>query len=207
ASLPVRVLPLRDAVPAVARFEMLTTEPPRREDPNKPDSPLKPAVALADFQFAPVSQAVVPLAIRVPADVQISAIDAIIGADLVPQPLASASGTRTWTAPLRFTVASAVTLAPPGEPTKVARKASAMLSVTVQRHPLFTGPVSLRLDGLPQGFAAAPVVVPADQTVAVISVAVPENAAVGDVPSVTAAATLENGSVLAAGTPVRLTIE
>ena len=207
ASLPVRVLPLRDSVPAVARFEMLTTEPPRREDPNKPDSPLKPAVALADFQFAPTAQSVVTLAIRVPSDVQVSAIDAIIGADLVPQPLAPASGTRTWTAPLRFTVSNAVTLVPPAEPTKAARKASAMVSVTVQRHPLFTGPVSVRLDGLPQGFAATPVVVPADQVTAVIAVAIPENAAVGDVPNVTATATLENGSVLVAGVPVRLTAE
>jgi hypothetical protein len=201
------VLPLRDSVPAVARFEMLTTEPPRREDPNKPDSPLKPAVALADFQFAPIAQSVVTLAIRVPSDVQVSAIDAIIGADLVPQPLAPASGTRTWTAPLRFTVSNAVTLVPPAEPTKAARKASAMVSVTVQRHPLFTGPVSVRLDGLPQGFAATPVVVPADQVTAVIAVAIPENAAVGDVPNVTATATLENVSVLVAGVPVRLTAE
>ncbi|MEY3175648.1 MAG: hypothetical protein RLZZ436_3562 [Planctomycetota bacterium] len=207
ASLPVRVLPLRDSIPAVARFEMLTTEPPRREDPNKPDSPLKPAVALADFQFAPSSQTVVSLAIRVPSDVQVPAIDAIIGADLVPQPLAPASGTRTWTAPLRFTIASAVTLAPPTEPTKAARKASAMVSITVQRHPLFTGPVTVRLDGLPQGTTAAPVVVPADQSTAVLTVAIPENAAVGDVPNVTATATLENGSVLAAGAPVKLTVE
>jgi hypothetical protein len=82
-----------------------------------------------------------------------------------------------------------------------------MVSITVQRHPLFTGPVTVRLDGLPQGTTAAPVVVPADQSTAVLTVAIPENAAVGDVPNVTATATLENGSVLAAGAPVKLTVE
>jgi hypothetical protein len=51
------------------------------------------------------------------------------------------------------------------------------------------------------------VVVPADQVTAVIAVAIPENAAVGDVPNVTATATLENVSVLVAGVPVRLTAE
>jgi hypothetical protein len=207
ANLPVKVLPLRDSVPEVARFEMLTTEPVRREDPNKPDSPLKPTVALADFQFAPVTQPVISLAIRVPSDVQVTTFDAIIGVDLVPQPLAPAAGTRAWTAPLRFTIASAVTLTSPTEPVKAARKASAMVTVAVQRHPLFTQAVMVRLDGLPQGFAAAPVSVPADQTAAVISVAIPENAAVGEVPAVTATATLENGSVIASGVPVKLIVE
>lgn len=205
--LPVRVLPLRDNVPAVVRFEMLTTEPPRREDPNKPDSPLKPAISLSDFQFAPVSQSVVPLSIRVPTDTAVSVLDAVLGADLVPQPLAPASGTRIWTAPLRFSVVNAVTLTAPAEPSKGARKGAAMVSVTVQRHPLFAGPVTVRLDGLPQGFAAAPAVILADQTAAVLTVSIPEGAAVGEVPNVTAAALHESGSVLTAGTPVKLIVE
>jgi hypothetical protein len=207
ASLPVRILPLRDSIPGVVRFEMITTEPVRREDPNKPDSPLKPAVALADFQFAPVAATVVPLAIRVPSDVAVPVIDAVIGADLVPQPLAPATATRIWTAPLRFTVASAVALTAPADAVKAARKTSATVPVTVQRHPLFSGPVTVRIDGLPQGFTAAPVVVPADQTTATLTVAIPEAATVGEVPNLTATALLENGSILAAGTPVKLVAE
>jgi hypothetical protein len=77
----------------------------------------------------------------------------------------------------------------------------------VQRHPLFVGPVTVRLDGLPQGFAAAPAVIPADQTAAVLTVSIPEGAAVGEVPNVTAAALHESGSVLTAGTPVKLIVE
>jgi hypothetical protein len=207
ASLPLKVLPLRDSIPGVVRFEMITTEPVRREDPNKPDSPLKPTVALADFQFAPVAQTVVPLAIRVPSDVAVPVIDAVIGADLVPQPLAPATATRIWTAPLRFAIASAVTLGAPADAVKAARKASATISVTVQRHPLFSGPITVRIDGLPQGFAAASVVVPADQTTAMLTIAIPEAAAVGEVPNLTATALLENGSVLATGTPVKLIVE
>ena len=52
AVLPVRVLPLMEQTPPFVRFEMMTTEPVRLEDPNKPDSPKKPGITLNEFQFA-----------------------------------------------------------------------------------------------------------------------------------------------------------
>ncbi len=64
--IPVRVIPLTDIATPVVRFDMITTEPSRRTDPNKPDSPLKPMVALEELQFGNIVDGSFSLRLQVP---------------------------------------------------------------------------------------------------------------------------------------------
>ena len=207
ATISVRIIPLGDQVPAYARFEMMTTEVARREDPNKPDSPLKPQVSLDDFQFGPTSQGVFPLTVRVPADTPSSTIDSVISADFVPQPLAAASGSRSWTAPLVLAVDDAVLVIAPAEPSKGTKATTVNIAGTIRRHPFFSEAVTVVLDGLPQGYAAAPVAVAADQTAFTVAITVPESAVPGEVPNLSVRIQHANGATISKPTPVKLVIE
>ena len=207
ATISVRVIPLTDPVPAYVRFEMMTTEIARREDPNKPDSPLKPQVSLDDFQFGPTSQGVFPLTVRVPADTPSSTIDSVISADFVPQPLAAASGSRSWTAPLVLTVDDAVLVNAPAEPAKGKKATTVNIAGTIRRHPFFSEAVTVVMDGLPQGYAAAPIAVAADQTAFTLAVTVPESAAPSEVPNLSVRVQHANGATISKPVAVKLIIE
>jgi len=207
ATIPVRVIPLTDQIPAYVRFDLMTTEVARKEDPAKPDSPLKPMVALADFQFGPVGQAVFPLTLRVPADVPSPIIDAVISAEFVPQPLASTSGSRSWTAPISLYVDDATMLTASAEPIKGAKNSSVTVTGTLSRHPSFAEPVSVVLDGLPQGFAAAPIAVAADQTMFSLAVMIPEAATAGEVPNLTLRVQHASGSTISKAVPLKIVVE
>lgn len=183
STLPVRVIPVAPTIPPVVRFEMVTTEVQRREDPNKPDSPLKPMVGLDAFQFGRVAEGLFPLAVRVPLDTPSTVIDAVVSADFVNQPLAASSGTRAWSAPIAFSVDNAVSVVRPAEPVATPKNAKVLITGTLQRHPLYREGVTVSLEGLPAGFQAAPVQVPADQSVFSVEVTVPEVAA-GEIPNV-----------------------
>jgi hypothetical protein len=207
ATIPVRVIPLTEQIPAYVRFDLMTTEVARKEDPSKPDSPLKPMVSLTDFQFGPVGQAVFPLTLRVPVDVPSPIIDAVISAEFVPQPLAPASGSRSWTAPISLYVDDATTLTASAEPTKGAKNSSVNVTGTLNRHPSFSEPVSVVLDGLPQGFAAAPVSVAADQTTFSLAVMIPEAAVAGEVSNLTVRVQHPSGSTISQAVPVKIVVE
>jgi len=203
----VRVIPLFEQVAPYVRFEMITTEPARREDPNKPDSPLKPLVGLEEFQFGPVAQGVFPLTIRVPSDTPSSTIDTVISADFVAQPLAPASGPKSWTAPMVLFVDDAVTVTASAEPLKAMKATTVNFTGSIRRHPLFTEPVTIMLDGLPQGYTATPATVAADQTTFSVAVMIPEAAAVGEVPNLTLRAQFATGATISKPAAVKLLIE
>ncbi len=184
AVIPVQVLSLTEQSPPFVRFEMLTTETIRREDPNKPDSPIKPNVALNEFQFGPVSQGVFALTVRVPTDTPSSIIDGVISADFVSQPLASGTGSKAWTAPIAFFIDDAVTVASPAD-AKGTKSSTATISGTLQRHPSYDGEFTVVLDGLPKDYAAAPATAAAGQSAFTLMVTIPESATPGDVPNLT----------------------
>lgn len=207
ATISVRVIPLTEQVPAYARFEMTTTEVARREDPNNPTSPLKPQVSLDDFQFGPTSQGVFPLTVRVPADTPSSTIDTVISADFVPQPLAAASGSRSWTAPLVLAVDDAVLVNAPAEPAKGTKATTVNITGTIRRHPFFNEAVTVVLDGLPQGYTAAPVAVAADQAAFALAITVPESAAPGEVPNLSVRVQHANGATISKPVAVKLIVE
>jgi hypothetical protein len=206
-TIPVRVIPLTEQIPAFVRFEMITAEPSRREDPNKPDSPLKPVVSLEEFQFGPVTQGVFPLKLRVPVDTPSATIDAVISADFVAQPLAAASGSKSWTAPILFFVDDAATVIPAAEPVKGTKTATVNLSGTIQRHPLFNEAVTVVIDGLPQGFSASPAAVMADETSFTLAVTIPETAAAGEVPNLVLRVQHANGNTISKPVAARLIVE
>ncbi len=207
ATLSVQVLPLQETLPGLARFDMLTTEPRRREDPNKPDSPLKPAVGLAEFQFAAVRTAVTPLTINVPLDTPSKVIDAVVSAEFVDQPLAPEGPVKAWTAPIRFTVENAVTASAPAEPVKAKKATMVTLPVAVRRNPLFREPVSVVLEGLPAGITATPASVAAEHSTADLAVSIADNAAAGEVAGITAKVLAAGGQIIQMGIPVRLVVE
>ena len=206
AVLPVRVLPLTELTPPFVRFEMTTTEPVRLEDPNKPDSPRKPGIALNEFQFSPVSQGVTNLTIRVPTDTPSTAIDVVISADFVTQPLASGFGSRAWTAPTTLFIEDAVTVAPLAD-IKGTKVGGAIITGTVQRHPSYDGEFTLVLDGLPKDYAAAPAIVAAGQSAFTINLTIPESAAPGEVPNLTVRAQVVSGSTIGKPVAVKVSVE
>lgn len=206
-SVSVRVIPLTEQISPFVRFEMMSTEPARREDPNKPDSPLKPAVGLDEFQFGPVAQGVFSLTLRVPVDTPSSTIDTVIAADFVSQPLAPASGSRAFTAPLVLFVDDALTISVPAEPVKGTKTAIVNFSGTIRRHPLFLEPVTIMLDGLPQGYTAMPATVAADQSAFSVAVTIPEAAVASEIPNLTLRAQHANGATISKPVPVKLTVE
>ncbi len=207
STIAVRVIPLNEQVAPYVRFEMISTEPVRREDPNKPDSPLKPLVALDEFQFGLVSQAVFPLTVRVPVDTPSSTINCVLSGDFVSQPLAAASGSKSWTAPMLLAVDDAVTLSVPVEPVNGAKAATVNVTGTVHRHPLFSEAVTVVLDGLPQGYSATPIMLPADQSAYTLAVAVPEAATAGEVPNLTLRAQHSSGATISKPVPIKLIIQ
>jgi len=207
ASLPVRVLPLAENIPGFVRFEMLTTEPLRKEDPNRPDSPNKPIVRLNDFQFGTVSQGVIPLKLTVPLDTPSSVIESVVSGELVAQPLAVSSSPEIFSAPLRFAIENATTTTGPAEPVKGKKAAAVALPVTVKRHPLYTEAVSVVIDGLPAGFSATPAAIAADQNTSTLSITIPEAAGAGEVPNLTLRVLSAGGEPIQAAIPVRLVVE
>ena len=204
--LPVRVLALTDNAPTFVRFEMTTTEAVRREDPNKNDSPVKPNVALDDFQFGPVSQGLFQLRVSVPADTPSSIIDAVISADFVTQPLASGVGSKAWTAPTSFFIDDAVVIAAPAE-AKGTKATGAAITGTVQRHPSYDGEFTVVLDGLPKDYAATPAVVAAGQSAFTIKITIPESATSGEIPNLTVRAQVASGSTISKPVAAKVLVE
>ena len=205
--LPVRVIPVTDQSLTFVRFAMKSTEPVRKEDPNKPDSPEKPRVGLDEFQFGPVSQSSMPLTLLVPLDTPSTTIDAIVSAEFVTQPLAPASGSKSWTAPIALFVEDAVTLTSSEEPVKGTKTTSITFTGLLQRHPLFPEPVTITLDGLPAGYTAAQVTLALEQSEFAITVAIPEAATTGEIPNLSLKAQQASGNVVSKPTVVRLIVE
>lgn len=206
AVLPVRVIPLTEQTPPFVRFEMTTTEPVRLEDPNKPDSPKKLAIALHEFQFGPVSQGVMGLTIRVPTDIPSTAIDVVISADFVTQPLASGVGSKAWIAPTTLFIEDAITVAPVPD-AKGTKAGGSIIIGSVQRHPSYDGEFMVMLDGLPKDFAAAPAIVAAGQSTFTVNLTIPESATLGEVPNVTVRGQVANGSTISKPVTVKILVE
>ncbi len=207
STVSVRVLPLAEHLAPFVRFEMITTEPSRREDPNKPDSPLKPSVGLEEFQIGLVTQGVFLLTVRVPLDTPSSTVDTVISADFVSQPLAAASGSKSWTAPMVLFVEDAVSIQTSTEPVQGAKATSVNVTGTIRRHPLFTESVNVVVDGLPQGYAAVPILVAADQSTFTVPVTIPETATAGEVPNLSLRVQHANGSVISKPLAIKLIVQ
>lgn len=207
ATLSVRVIPLTEAISPVVRFEMMTTEPARKEDPNNPNSPMKPVVALEELQFGAVTDGSFGLRVLVPVDTPSNQLETAISAEFVNQPLAVSSGSKAWTAPITLSVDDATSLNVAAEPIRTRKASAAVLQGTIRRHPLFNEAVTIVLDGLPQGWMATPVQVPADQTSFSVSITAPEAAAAGEVPNLSLRVQHASGVTISKPSSVKLVVE
>lgn len=207
AVIPVKVLPLGETVPPFVRFQMLTTEAVRRQDPDVAGSPLLPLVEADEFQVTKVSEAPISLRISVPSDVAETTIDAVIGAAFVPQPAGADSGSNAWTAPIRLTVQNAATLVTSADPVKASRLATITVTGTVRRHPQYEGEVSVNVEGLPQGYSAPAVTVAKDQSTFSLALTVPEQAAPGEVPNLSIRGRSSAGSIITPAVPLKVTVD
>ena len=95
----------------------------------------------------------------------------------------------------------------PAEPAKGTKATTVNITGSIRRHPFFSEAVTVVLDGLPQGYAAAPVAVAADQAAFALAITVPESAAPGEVPNLSVRVQHANGATISKATPVRLVIE
>jgi hypothetical protein len=108
---------------------------------------------------------------------------------------------------LVLAVDDAVLIAAPAEPTKGNKATMVNIASSIRRHPFFSEAVTVVLDGLPQGYAAAPVAIAADQTAFALAVTVPESAAPGEVPNLSIRVQHANGATISKPAPVKLIIE
>jgi hypothetical protein len=95
----------------------------------------------------------------------------------------------------------------PAEPAKGTKATTVNITGTIRRHPFFSEAVTVVLDGLPQGYAAAPVALAADQTAFTLAVTVPESAVAGEVPNLSIRVQHANGATISKSAPVKLIIE
>lgn len=206
-TLPVRILPFSDHPAPWARLELMTTEKLRLLDEKNPAAGYRPAIAAPQYQVFMGTATLFPLQVVVPSDVMEPVVHAVIGVSFVPQPLAGATDSRAWTAPIRLIVDNAVTITPPGEPLKATRAATATVSGTLRRHAQFSDPVSVVLEGLPQGYSAMPCHVTSDQSAFSVTVSIPEQAASGAVPGLALRCQHASGNAISPPAPLSLTIE
>jgi hypothetical protein len=104
-------------------------------------------------------------------------------------------------------VDDAVLVNAPTEPAKGTKATTVNIAGTIRRHPFFSEAVTVVMDGLPQGYAAAPVAVAADQTAFTLAVTVPESAAPGEIPNLSVRIQHVSGATISKPTPVKLVIE
>ncbi len=136
-----------------------------------------------------------------------SSLDAVVAAEFVNQPLAASSGANAWSAPIAFFVENAVSVVRPADPVSTPKNAKVAISGSIQRHPLYRSAVSVSLEGLPAGFQAATVQVPADQTAFAVEVMVPEAAAAGEIANVSLKIDDGAGNRLLPPQPVRIVVQ
>ncbi len=164
---PVQVTATDNQPIGAIRFKLLSSERPR---------PKKPQVRLVPNQFLTSEATTIDLRVVVPLDQIDPIIDGIIVGELVSNPFAASVRASSYSTPIRFRAETAVALAP--ERASLSLKIDGDSSVTgkLTRRPGFAAPVRVSLTGLPKGYAAAPVTVPAGQDVFSISIALPKDA-------------------------------
>jgi len=166
-TIPVHITSHDDKPLGAVRFKLLSSERAR---------PKKPLVQLVPNQFLTDGQTKMDLRIVVPLDQVDPIIDGIIVGELVSNPFAASARASVYSAPIRFRAETAVAVAP--EPASLSLKIGGEPSVTgkLTRRPGFAAPVRVSMAGLPKGYAATPVIVPADQDAFSISITLPKDA-------------------------------
>ena len=188
----------------VLRLSLLSNEPTRPIDASKPDAGKKPLVRLAEG-VALTAAGETTVLLLVPDDVAATQLDAVVQAEIVPHAYSENVSATGVSAPLRLPVREAVTKAEPVAAAALKPGANA-LAIRVERGEGFTQPLRVELRGLPAGFQAVPVAVPAEQSEVTLSVTVPAGAAVGAVPEAELMVQTADGALLKTVKPFPLQV-
>ncbi|HEX6987639.1 MAG TPA: LamG-like jellyroll fold domain-containing protein, partial [Planctomycetaceae bacterium] len=164
------------------RFSLVSDEPPRPNDPNKPEAGTKPLVRLAEDAAVPPGVSDAAVALHVPADVAAGAVNAVVKAEVVPHAWSDRVAAVGYSAPFTLPVAEAIASVEPAGSAAL-KPGENQVRLTVRRHEGFAQPVRVELRGLPEGYGAPAVDLPADQTETTVPVTVPAVATVGPIPN------------------------
>lgn len=197
AKLPVHVTALTDRNVGVVRFKLLTTERVRDK---------KSLVRLLPNQFISAHQSTIDLTVDIPFDQVDPFIDGVIVGDMVDNPFSPVPKATIYSAPIRLMVRNGVRIAPTAASLSVRAGQQSALTGRVVRRFGFAEPIRLLITGLPKGYAATAVTVPADQPTFSIPVTPPKTAKPGELKNVQLAVQSERGTPIAANQPLAMKV-
>jgi hypothetical protein len=188
------------------RLTLLTTEAPRTVvDPTDPTQQRRipiPLVRSLPEQSLPAGETAGALKIVVPLEVVEGQVDAVIRADLVPNPFSEAVQATVYSPAFRLPVQNAVSVQLAANNLMLTGNAQTKFSGAVKRTARFTGAVDVSLVNLPAGYSAPSVTVPADQEQFEIVVSAPAATAAADLPNIQFRAATPTGSLLQKDMPI-----
>lgn len=156
------------------RLGLETTEVPRRQDPNNPNSPLLPVVAAAGGQILPAGSTSGALTIDVPLDLPATMLDLVVKAESVPHEYSDAVSGTAYAAPFTVEVKAAAAPTVDAGSLRVPALKEHVIQGTLQRTPGFTQSVMATITGLPAGYQVTPATVAGDQDAFSIKVTFPD---------------------------------
>ena len=187
------------------RFSLVSDEQPRPVEPNRPAAGEKPLVRLSDDAVVPPGDRAVDATLHIPADVAADEIRAVVKADVVPHPWSNHVIATGYSQAVSFMVQDAISVAEMESPSLSAGENH--LAISMQRAAGFEEALKVELRGLPNGYAAAAVTVPAEQSAATLKIVVPDGTDSGPIPNVELAILDARGNVLKTIKPFTLTVQ
>lgn len=175
------------------RFSLMSNEPPRPVDPRAPKKGNKPLVRALPDQNLPAGTTTGTLQLAVPLDVAAGAIDFVVRAELVAHPYAQSTLADGYSKPFRLPVKNALSLKLDERTLSLTAGTENAVRGTVQRTAGFQQPVDVVLTGLPDGYSAAKVTVPADQQDFSIALTAEKEPKPRDLPNVKVRVSLPGG--------------
>ena len=148
----------------VVRLSLLTTEPTRPNDPKDPKKGDKPKIRSQPGQAVGREKTEGTLRIAVPTDVAVAEIDAVIKAELVPHAYSDKVAGVGYSHPFKIPIKTAASVTVDDDSLKFTAGMESPLKGTINRTAAFNGPLTLSLAGLPAGYQAGEITVPAGQS-------------------------------------------
>ncbi len=185
------------------RWTLRSTEAPRKSQPNNPNAPDLPLIAVAAGQMTEADAAEPTVMIQVPLDVAEKNVRLALQAEAVAHAYSERVIARAVSQPFSVDIQAAV--APVFDAPTLAAKSEVEHVITgkLNRTAGFTQPVTVTLDGLPAGYTVTPVEMAGDQNDIRLTIKTPKVDAETAVPNVKLRATA-GGSMLIGDTPVAL---
>lgn len=189
-------------------LRVVSNEEPRKQnpaDPN-PNAALKPLIAAQPNQTIAAGAPTGTLRLNVPVDVAQPTIQFVAKAEIMPHAYSSQILGQVYSVPFLLPVqnAAAVTL-DTNTLTLVGGQANKVLG-TIKRTAGFTGAIDVTLQGLPAGYAAPKVTVPADKEQFELVVTAGPEAAAKDLPNITLRVEATGFGPILADSPVALKV-